>query len=92
MNHKSPVIVKKIVEASLEKVWEALTDKNEMKQWFFDVDHFELKEGFEFRFAGQGRKGEKYMHICNHYRNDSMQKTPAPLTIRRFAGLLCRNF
>lgn len=64
MNEASPVIVEKVLNVPVEKVWKAITDKDEMKQWYFDLDKFELKDGFEFRFAGQGRKGEKYMHIC----------------------------
>jgi uncharacterized protein YndB with AHSA1/START domain len=64
MDHESPVIVEKTLDAPAQAVWKALTDKNEMKEWYFNPDHFQLKEGFEFRFAGEGHKGEKYMHIC----------------------------
>ena len=35
-----------------------------MKEWYFNLDQFELREGFQFRFPGQGHKGEQYMHIC----------------------------
>lgn len=59
-----PVIVEETVNAPVERVWRAITDKSEMKQWYFDLDKFEARPGFEFRFPGQGQKGENYMHIC----------------------------
>src|SRR5690606_8291397 len=59
-----PVVVEKTYDAPVRRVWEALTNKEQMKQWYFDVDDFRAEEGFSFRFAGQGRKGEHYVHIC----------------------------
>lgn len=60
----NPVVVERTYDAPVEKVWKAITDKEQMKEWYFNPDQFELKEGFQFRFAGQGHKGEQYMHIC----------------------------
>jgi uncharacterized protein YndB with AHSA1/START domain len=59
-----PVVVEETVNAPVEKVWRAITDKNEMKQWYFDLDKFEPEVGFEFSFPGKGRKGETYIHLC----------------------------
>lgn len=59
-----PVVVERLYNAPVEKVWKALTDKEQMKEWYFNLDQFELREGFQFRFPGQGYKGEQYMHIC----------------------------
>lgn len=61
---QEPVVVEKTVDAPIEKVWKAITDKDQMKQWYFDLDKFELKKGFEFKFAGQGKEGEEYIHLC----------------------------
>lgn len=63
MNDNS-VIVEKLFNAPVRKIWEAITDKQEMKQWYFDVDNFKPEENFEFSFTGQGRKGEQYVHLC----------------------------
>jgi len=63
VTHK-PVVVERVYDAPVEKVWTAITDRSQMKQWYFDLDAFELKEGFQFRFPGQGHKGEQYMHVC----------------------------
>jgi len=44
-------------------VWKALTDKDEMKQWYFDLAEFKPEAGFEYEFtAGDERK--QYMHLC----------------------------
>lgn len=54
----------KIYKASVQKVWEAITRKDQMKQWYFDLDEFKPEVGFEFSFSGKGRKGESYLHLC----------------------------
>nr|WKN35242.1 SRPBCC domain-containing protein [Tunicatimonas sp. TK19036] len=58
------IIVERVYDAPIEKVWQALTDKDQMKQWYFTLDSFEPKVGFEFSFRGQGHKGEQYVHLC----------------------------
>ena len=59
-----PIIVERIYNAPIENVWNAITDKNEMKKWYFDLSEFRPEVGFEFQFYGEGRKGEKYLHLC----------------------------
>lgn len=51
------------VNAPVEKVWNALTDKEEMKKWYFDIPDFELKEGNAFNFYEPGEE-RKYHHHC----------------------------
>ena len=63
MNTK-PVIVEETINAPVEKVWQAITDKEKMKQWYFNLDEFEPVTGFALTFEGEGHKGEKYVHIC----------------------------
>lgn len=59
-----PVIVQQTVNASAAEVWQAITDKEQMKQWYFDLEEFKPVVGFTFRFTGQGPKGETYIHLC----------------------------
>ena len=59
-----PFIIERTYNAPVEKVWQALTDKDQMKQWYFDLAAFKPQVGFEFQFFGQGHKGEKYLHLC----------------------------
>jgi uncharacterized protein YndB with AHSA1/START domain len=58
------VTVEKVFDAPVEKVWNALTNKDELREWYFNLDDFKPEKGFEFSFAGQGRKGEEYVHLC----------------------------
>lgn len=62
--NNNPVIIEKLINAPVKKVWQAITDKDQMKQWYFDLSDFKPEVGFEFRFPGQGHKGEQYMHVC----------------------------
>ena len=61
---KPPIKVEHTYEASIEEVWAALTDKEKMKVWYFDLTDFKAEQGFRFSFPGQGLKGEQYQHLC----------------------------
>ena len=59
-----PLIVERTLNAPVSRVWHALTDNEQMKQWYFKLPYFEPRVGFEFSFSGQGSKGEKFTHNC----------------------------
>ena len=61
--NNNPIIIECIFNAHTEKVWKAITDKDEMKQWYFDIKEFKPKVGFEFEFYGEN-EGRKYVHLC----------------------------
>lgn len=58
-----PVTKEVIINAPVSRVWKAVTDKNEMKNWYFDLKEFNPEVGFEFRFYG-GPPERQYLHIC----------------------------
>lgn len=58
-----PIIIEKLFDASAATIWKALTDKDVMKQWYFDLEEFKPEVGFEFSFPG-GPDGKSYTHIC----------------------------
>jgi uncharacterized protein YndB with AHSA1/START domain len=58
-----PVIKEVLLNASASKVWKAITDKDDMKQWYFDFAEFKPEVGFEFQFYG-GSDEKKYLHLC----------------------------
>ena len=60
----APFIIEKIVNAPVSKVWKAITDQKEMKQWYFDIPGFKAEVGFKFQFYGEGKTGEKFLHLC----------------------------
>ncbi|SFI75757.1 SRPBCC family protein [Myroides guanonis] len=51
------------INASAEKIWQALTQKDKMKEWYFDIPDFELKEGAEFNFYEPG-DARLFHHKC----------------------------
>lgn len=58
------VQLERIFNAGVKQVWQAITDKDQMKQWYFDLPEFRAEVGFEFRFPGKGSEGADYMHHC----------------------------
>ena len=63
MNNNEPIIVERIINTSVEKVWKALTDKESMRKWGFDVSDFRPEVGFEFRM--EARKDDMvFKHVC----------------------------
>ena len=58
-----PFVIERVFNAPPEQVWKAITDKNAMKQWYFDIAEFEPRVGFEFQFVG-GSEEKSYVHLC----------------------------
>jgi len=58
-----PFVIERVYDAPANKVWQALTNRAYMKQWYFDIASFEAVPGFEFEFSG-GREGRIYRHLC----------------------------
>ena len=58
-----PFVLERVYDAPVERVWQALTNKEELKQWSFDIPDFEPEEGYEFTFNGQNENGIK-IHYC----------------------------
>jgi uncharacterized protein YndB with AHSA1/START domain len=63
MEHK-PFITERLLKAPVAQVWKAITDKNEMKNWYFDLAEFIPEVGFEFQFMGGPPDGQQYLHLC----------------------------
>ena len=60
---QEPFEIERVYNASIESVWKAITDKDSMKQWYFDIAEFKPEVGFEFSFTG-GSKEKTYVHLC----------------------------
>ena len=58
------IVIERTYNAPAKKVWSAITDKDEMKRWYFDLSEFKAEPGFEFQFYGEGHEGQKYLHLC----------------------------
>ena len=57
------VVVERTLNAPVAKVWKALTDVDQMREWYFDLKEFKPEVGFEFEFVVE-HEGNKYHHLC----------------------------
>jgi uncharacterized protein YndB with AHSA1/START domain len=60
----TPFIIERVFNAPVNVLWKAITDKNEMKQWYFDLKEFKAEPGFRFSFTGGPDNGRQYLHLC----------------------------
>ncbi|HUH33717.1 MAG TPA: SRPBCC domain-containing protein [Daejeonella sp.] len=60
---KGTVVKDVTLEAPIDKVWHAITDKEEMKAWYFAIEEFIAKPGFQFKMYGE-KKGVKFPISC----------------------------
>lgn len=58
------IVVERTLNAPVEVVWKALTDREQMKEWYFDIKEFKPEVGCEFRFTGGPSEDRQYVHIC----------------------------
>jgi uncharacterized protein YndB with AHSA1/START domain len=59
----APFVIERVLDAPIERVWHALTNKDEIKHWSFEIPEFEPEEGFEFTFYGE-HEGTRFVHYC----------------------------
>jgi|SRR6516164_2452380 len=57
------VIVERTLNAPVAQVWKALTDVDQMREWYFDLKEFKPEVGFEFEFVVE-HEGNRYHHLC----------------------------
>jgi uncharacterized protein YndB with AHSA1/START domain len=62
MNNE-PFVIERTYNAPVNKVWKAITDRDLMQQWYFNIAAFKPEVGFEFTFDG-GSKEKTYTHLC----------------------------
>ncbi len=58
-----PIVTEQIYHAPIEVVWKAITDKDQMRQWFFEpMTEFEPEPGFETQFIVKV-EDQVYLHL-----------------------------
>jgi uncharacterized protein YndB with AHSA1/START domain len=60
---QEPFILERTLNASAARIWEAITSKEKMKEWYFALDAFEPIVDFEFSFSG-GSEQQQCLHLC----------------------------
>lgn len=58
-----PFVIERTLNAPIQKVWEAITDRDQMEKWYFNIAEFKPDIGFEFTFNG-GSEEKTYVHLC----------------------------
>jgi uncharacterized protein YndB with AHSA1/START domain len=59
----NPFVIEHTFNVPAARLWKAITDKNEMKHWYFDLAEFKPEVGFEFEFLA-GDDNQKWLHLC----------------------------
>lgn len=58
-----PIIIKETFNVPIEELWDAITNVNRMRKWFFEnIESFEPKVGFETQFIVKN-KGRVFPHL-----------------------------
>jgi uncharacterized protein YndB with AHSA1/START domain len=59
----APFVIERTYNASADRVWQAITDRDKMEQWYFKLKEFKPEVGFEFEFEG-GPPEKTFLHLC----------------------------
>ena len=60
----APFTIERVFKAPTETVWKAITEKDLMKEWYFDLKEFKAEVGFVFEFTGGPTPERQYLHRC----------------------------
>lgn len=59
-----PFEIERVFPVSASQVWSAITNPDEMKNWYFDIPGFKAEVGFKFEFMGESPDCVQYRHLC----------------------------
>jgi|GEM_PF-593549 len=62
--NQEPFVIERVFNASIERVWNAITDSNQMKFWYFDLAEFRAEVGYEFSFTATDHDCQDWVHLC----------------------------
>ena len=63
-NTEQDIILTQTFDATIEQVWKAITDKEQMQRWYFELAEFKPELGFQFQFTGGPSPDRQYLHLC----------------------------
>ncbi len=69
----NPFVLERKLQANHQSIWKALTNKDQMREWYFELKEFRPEMGFEFSFMA-GPPGKSYKHICKITRLEPERK------------------
>lgn len=59
-----PLVMERSYNAPVKKVWDAITNAEQMRQWYFDIQAFEPVPGYKFSFTCIMEDNKEYTHLC----------------------------
>lgn len=60
----APFVITEVYESTVAEVWDALTDENKMREWYFpQLQHVKPVVGFQFEFANDGSAFQKEWQV-----------------------------
>jgi uncharacterized protein YndB with AHSA1/START domain len=81
-----PVIVEQTFNATPEKVWQAITEHEQMIQWYFDnIPDFKAEVGFETQFNIHN-EGRDFLHMWNVTEVEPLKKITYGWKFEGYAG------
>jgi len=64
-DRSEPIIVERTFDAPIATVWKAISDRDTMIKWYFEIAAFKPEVGFKFQFTAVGEDGiKKFVHLC----------------------------
>ena len=57
-----PLVIERTLNAPAQRVWKAITDPTDMKQWYFDLPGFKAEVGYECTMT-KDKDGKIYKHL-----------------------------
>jgi uncharacterized protein YndB with AHSA1/START domain len=57
-------VIERTYQAPVQTVWKAITSRDEMSQWYFNLQEFNSEIGFGFEFMSGPAEDRQYLHIC----------------------------
>lgn len=67
------VVIEVMLQAEVDKVWGALTEKEQMSRWYFTIAEFSPSPGFQFKMFGE-KKGVIFPISCTVKEVDENKK------------------
>src|SRR5436190_10561237 len=62
-NLPETLVLERTFHAPVRRIWNALTNVDEMREWYFDLKEFKPAVGFEFAFVVE-HDGNSFHHLC----------------------------
>jgi uncharacterized protein YndB with AHSA1/START domain len=89
--NSAPFVIEQVYDSPIAKVWKAITDREQMKQWYFEVSAFRPEVGFEFTFEG-GPPDQSYTHLCKVTEVVNEKKLSYTWSYKGYPGLSTLTF